>query len=56
MLYASEAPSKRQKMSGKDIGSWEAFKDAKAAAGEGEAVISGVDCSCRELPSVKDIV
>ena len=56
MRYASEVPSKRRRLSGKDIDSPDAFEDAEAAAGVGEAATSGGDCSSRESPSVKDIV
>ena len=54
--YASEEPSKRRRLSGKDIDSPDAFEDAEAAAGVGEAATSGNDSSSRESPSVKDII
>ena len=43
--YSSEEPSKRRGLNGKDIGSPDAFEDAEAAAGVGEAATSGVDLS-----------
>ena len=54
--YASEEPSKRRRLSGKDIDSSDAFEDAEAAAGLGEAATSGGDCSSIEFLSVKIIV
>ena len=54
--YASEEPSKRRRLNGKDIDSPDAFEDTEAAAGAGVAATSGRDCSNRELPSVKDVL
>ena len=54
--YASEKPSKRRQLSGKDINSPEAFEYAVEATGDGVAATSSGGCSSRELPSVKDII
>ena len=42
--YASEEPSKRRRLSGKDIDSPDAFEDAEAVAGAGVAATSGGNC------------
>ena len=56
MRYASDEPSKRRQLNGKDINSPDAIGDAVAAAGVGGAALSGGDCSNRESPSVKNVL
>ena len=54
--FASGDLSKRRRLSGKDTDSLDAFEDAEAAAGVGEAATSGDDCSIRDSLSKKNIV
>ena len=49
LTYVSELPSKRRRLSGKDIDSPDAFEDIEEAAGGGAATTSGGEnCSNRE--------
>ena len=53
---ASEKPSKQRRLSGKNFVSPDAFEDAEASVGGGEAATIGGDCSSKESPCVMNIL
>ena len=56
MRKASEEPSKRRRLSGKDSDAREAFEDAEAATGDAVTATSSGDCISRESPCAKNII